>query len=119
MNVEEAKKIAEAIAVALVKRPQGFSIESIKDQCVEILTADPAAPVEKEYRAGEWVPTFGVNYWYSDAVAAVDWDIWQGDTIVNVRLLRQCFHVSGNAMTPLQPLCFLYQIQLPNIHQEC
>ena len=49
MKPEEAKKMAEAIAIALVKRPQGFSIESIKAQCVEILTTDPAAPVEKEY----------------------------------------------------------------------
>ena len=32
MNTEDAKKIAEAIAL-VVKRPQGFSIESIKDQC--------------------------------------------------------------------------------------
>ena len=41
---------------------------------------------KKEYRAGEWVPSFGMIYWYYDAGAAVDWDIWQGDTIENVRL---------------------------------
>ena len=31
-----------------------------------ILTAGPAAPVEKEYRAGEWVPEHGKQYWLID-----------------------------------------------------
>ena len=87
MNTEEAKKIAEAIVLCVATAyGKGKTVGELKQKCVEILTADPAAPVEKEYRAGEWVPTFGVDYWYYDAGAAVDWDIWQGDTIENVRL---------------------------------
>jgi hypothetical protein len=86
MNIEEAKKIAEAIAIALVKREEEHSIGSIKIQCVEILTTEPAAPAEKEYRAGEWVPKFGMKYWHYDAGAAVDWELWYGETIDNVWL---------------------------------
>ena len=82
MNTEDAKKIAEAIVLCVATAyGKGKTVGELKQKCVEILTADPAAPVEKEYRAGEWVPTFGVDYWYYDAGAAVDWDIWQGDTI--------------------------------------
>ena len=87
MNVEEAKKIAEAIVLCVAAAYGKAQTDGeLKQKCIEILTADPAAPVEKEYRAGEWVPTFGVGYWHYDAAAAVDWDIWQGDTIENVRL---------------------------------
>ena len=88
MNVEEAKKIAEAIVIAVSSGRTGESVDyaNLIEIIIAHLTAEPAAPVEKEYRAGEWVPTFGMTYWYYDAVAAVDWDIWQGDTIENVRL---------------------------------
>lgn len=78
MSPEDAKQIAEAIAVALVKRPQGFSIESIKDQCVKILTTDPAAPAEKEYRAGEWVPSNNKEFWYVSAQGNIFAEVWSG-----------------------------------------
>ena len=58
MNVEEAKKIAEAI-----KRAQLNELTSV-DEIVMILTADPAAPEGKEYRAGEWMPLEDQEYWY-------------------------------------------------------
>ena len=56
MNVEEAKKVAETI-----KRAQLNELTSV-DEIVMILTADPAAPEGKEYRAGEWVPKHGHRY---------------------------------------------------------
>ena len=68
MNVEEAKKIAEAIVLCVAAAYGKAQTDGeLKQKCIEILTAEPTEPAEKEYRAGEWVPTFGVNYWYYDA----------------------------------------------------
>lgn len=92
MKPEEEKQIIEAInhAAKEIARAAESTSEAMKRFCERIkqsaLAVEPAAPVGKEYRAGEWVPTFGMTYWYYDAGAAVDWDIWQGDTIENVRL---------------------------------
>ena len=52
MNVEEAKKIAEAIVLCVAAAyGKAQTDDELKQKCIEILTADPAAPVEKEYRA--------------------------------------------------------------------
>ena len=74
MNVEEAKKIAEAIVLCVAAAYGKAQTDGeLKQKCIEILTAEPTEPAEKEYRVGEWVPTFGVDYWYYDAGAAVNW----------------------------------------------
>ena len=56
MNVEEAKKIAEAIAVALVKRPQGFSIDSSHRVVIPIIHTKSRHPLPRAvfffYRRG-------------------------------------------------------------------
>jgi len=87
MNTEEAKKIAEAIVLCVAAAyGKGQTVGELKQKCFEILTTEPAAPAEKEYRAGEWVPKFGMKYWHYDAGAAVDWELWYGETIDNVWL---------------------------------
>ena len=92
MNTEEAKKIAEAMHDAInAIAKSAESCNAAMSQCIErmnriCLTAQPAAPAEKEYRAGEWVPKFGMKYWHYDAGAAVDWELWYGETIDNVWL---------------------------------
>lgn len=67
MTTEEAKKIADAIVLGMTatygKTP---TADELKQKCIKILTADTAAPVEKEYRAGEWVPEHGKQYWLID-----------------------------------------------------
>jgi len=65
MRPEEAKNIAEAIVLCVAAAyGKGQTVGELKQKCVEILTTDPAAPVEKEYRAGEWAPHQGQAYWY-------------------------------------------------------
>ena len=65
MNTEEAKKIAEAIVIGVAATyGKAQTVSELKQKCIEILTADTAAPVEKEYRAGEWVPQ-DLEFYYS------------------------------------------------------
>jgi hypothetical protein len=89
MKPEEAEKVAEAITLA-VREANSEDMErtlvDLQSDIVKILTTEPAAPAEKEYRAGEWVPKFGMKYWHYDAGAAVDWELWYGETIDNVWL---------------------------------
>lgn len=42
------------------------------------------APVEKEYRAGEWVPECGDLYYYVFGI--IDYEVWDGDDIEKSRL---------------------------------
>lgn len=70
MNVEEAKKVAETI-----KRAQLNELTSV-DEIVMILTADPAAPEGKEYRAGEWVPKHGQRYFLIHLDGEIDEELW-------------------------------------------
>lgn len=53
MDKEQARKIAESIVTCVAAaygNPQ--TVGELKQKCIEILTSD-AAPVEREYRAGE------------------------------------------------------------------
>ena len=52
MNTEDAKKIAEAIVLCVAAAyGKGKTVGELKQKCVEILTAEPTEPAEKEYRA--------------------------------------------------------------------
>lgn len=83
MNTEEAKKIAEAIVLCVAAAyGKGRTVGELKQKCVEILTTEPAAPVEKEYHAGEWVPENGQEYFTiatNGLAKSVRWDEDNGD----------------------------------------
>lgn len=70
MKPEEEKQIIEAInsAAKEIARAAESTSEAMKRFCERItqsaLAVEPAAPVEKEYRAGEWVPPEEWEYWY-------------------------------------------------------
>ena len=71
MDKEQARKIAESIVTCVAAaygNPQ--TVGELKQKCIEILTSD-AAPVEREYRAGEWVSALRESYFVIDGVGDV------------------------------------------------
>ena len=87
MNTEEAKKIAEAIVLCVAAAyGKGKTVGELKQKCIEILTADPAAPVEKEYRAGEWAPPEEQSYWYISDNGMINDSINTRDAIDSYRI---------------------------------
>lgn len=64
MNAEQAKKSADAIILAFATIGTDWRNASrATEEIVKILTAGDAA-LEREYRAGEWVPAVDSEYWY-------------------------------------------------------
>ena len=71
MDKEQARKIAESIVTCVAAaygNPQ--TVGELKQKCIEILTSD-AAPVEREYRVGEWVSALRESYFVIDGVGDV------------------------------------------------
>lgn len=65
MNAEQAKKSADAIILAFATIGTDWRNASrATEEIVKILTAGDAAPVEREYRAGKWMPVVDSEYWY-------------------------------------------------------
>ena len=85
---DEAKKIAEAIVIAVSSGRTGESVDyaNLIEIIIAHLTTDTAAPVEKEHRAGKWVPTTRVKYWFFNYKGKIDWNPWDGDAGDNYRL---------------------------------
>ncbi len=72
MNAEQAKKSADAIILAFATIGTDWRNASrATEEIVKILTAGDAAPVEREYRAGEWVSALRESYFVIDGVGDV------------------------------------------------
>lgn len=81
MKPEEAKKAAEAIVLAFARIGAIWQNDpNATEAVIKILTADPAAPVEKEYRAGEWLPQKGNAFFWISTIGGVHKGWWDDTT---------------------------------------
>jgi len=72
VNAEQAKKSADAIILAFATIGTDWRNASrATEEIVKILTAGDAAPVEREYRAGEWGSALRESYFLIDGVGDV------------------------------------------------